>query len=168
MCMIYEFLYIVSSAFTDTEVDGIMEKFAALVKEAGGEVSRHEKVGKLTLAYPIRRQKHGTYVLLQATIPGEAVKKIDRTLRLEWGDKILRHCVTTRTPAEASMAFEMTSYVYPLSDTGLAAFSRRRAPAPAAASPSAMTPATPATSMSPEELDKKLDEILENDSLTSL
>ncbi|MBI2484985.1 30S ribosomal protein S6 [Candidatus Uhrbacteria bacterium] len=166
--MIYEFLYIISSAFTDTEVDGIMENLAALVKDAGGEISRHEKVGKLTLAYPIRRQKHGTYVLLQATIPAEAVKKIDRTLRLEWGEKVLRHCITRRTPAEAGMAFEMASYVYPLSETGAPSILRRRPTPPASAPVIAAAPVAAAESLTAEELDKKLDEILEDSTLENL
>lgn len=167
--MTYELLYIISSACTDVETEELMKKVAGLVEGAGGEIKRHTSMGRFALAYPIKRQKYGTYVLLRATMPGDAVKKVERTLRLDYANQVLRHLVSVLSPVEESAVFEMVAYTYPLAETGFSTGGRddrRRSRPVSAAAPLVAAPVEAALSV--EELDKKLDEILEDDSLTNV
>jgi len=163
----YELLYIVSSAFTDPEVKGIMDKVATLLTGEGGEITKHEVLTKQPLAFPIKKQKHGTYVLMHLTLPGEAITKIDRVLRLEFGDEVLRHMFTQVTEKEAQAAFEIMPYTYPLADRE----PRGDAPRRSAPRREQLAPPVPAVAVDPmsiEELDKKLDEILKDDTLDTI
>lgn len=163
----YELLYIVSSAFTDAQVKDVMNKVETLLKGEGGEFQKHEVLVKQALAYPIKKQKHGTYVLAHLTLPGAAITKIDRVLRLEMGDEVLRHLFTSVTEKEAQAAFEMVPYTYPLAERESRGTSdtRKSAPKRELAPP---VPAVAAEPMSVEELDKKLDQILEDDTLENV
>lgn len=158
----YELLYIVSSAFAEPQVKGVMDKVEALVTAEGGEIKKHAVLAKQALSYPIKKQKHGTYVLLHLTLPPEALLKVERTLRLEMGEDILRHMVTQVTEAEAQAAFELLPYVYPLTEREHSSASRPRIHRKELPPP---LPVASAPKMSVEELDKKLDEILDDDTL---
>ncbi len=159
----YELLYIVSPAFTDPQIKEVMHKVEALVTSEGGEVNKHSVLTKQPLAYTIKKQKHGTYVLMHLTLPPSALLKVERILRLEMGVEILRHLVTCVTEVEAQAAFELLPYVYPLSER-----ERPSSPRPRAPKRELPPPAVAAPKMSVEELDKKLDEILKDDTLDTI
>lgn len=162
----YELLYIVPTQFAETEIDGIRAKVAAMVEQTGAKVTRNESLGKLKLAYPVKHQRHGTYVLVHFDAEPSAISGLDRALRLS--DEVLRHIVVERDPATDKKTYQIASYVAPLSEEAremrrgsLDAAPRRpvaQAPVAEAAVPVATEP-----SMSMEELDKKLDEILDKD-----
>ncbi|HBL39807.1 TPA: 30S ribosomal protein S6 [Candidatus Uhrbacteria bacterium] len=161
----YELLYIVSPAFTDPQVKEVMNKVEALVTGEGGEVKKHDVLTKQPLAYPIKKQKHGTYVLMHLTLPPPAILKVERILRLEMGVEILRHMMISMTEVEAQAAFELQPYVYPLSERERPSSPRPRAPRRELPPP---PPTVFAPKMSVEELDKKLDEILKDDTLENI
>ena len=158
----YELLYIVSPAFPDAQVKGVMEKVEVLVKGEGGEITKHIVLAKQPLAYPVKKQKHGTYVLMHLTFPPASLSKIERILRLEMSEDVLRHMVTLVTEAEAQAAFELLPYTYPLVDRERPVSPRSRVHRQELPPP---PPALSAPKMSVEELDKKLDEILKDDTL---
>jgi small subunit ribosomal protein S6 len=159
--MKYELLYIVPTQYTDAEVETVKEKVAGMIAAAQGTVSRNESVGKLKLAYPIKKVRHGTYVLVRFESEPKAIAGIERQLRLT--DEVLRHQVIQLPNGVEDQPFQMISYVAPLSEEARA--DEQRAPA----KPSSAPTAAPApvkreeVSLSIEELDKKLDEILETD-----
>ncbi|MDA1038587.1 MAG: 30S ribosomal protein S6 [bacterium] len=165
--MTHELLYIVSPSFTDVEVEGVMKKMEALIAGAEGEIKRHQVVSKLPLAYPIKKMKHGTYVLMHFTAPGEGLAKLERTIRLEHGEEVLRHLLTLVTPGQEDVAFEMIQYEYPLAENKRPVASPRGEKPKAAALPPP-PPAVFSEPLSVEELDKKLDEILEDDELKTV
>ena len=177
--MMYELLYIVPASFADTEVDGVKAKVAALLEKAGGAIVRHDTLGKIRLAYPIKGQRHGTYVLAYLTAEGTAVAGMERSLRL--ADEVLRHHILIATKGAETTKFEITSYVAPLSEEaretkegtgprreGEASRDMRPkvAAAPRAAAAAVVAKVEPA--MSVEELDRKLDAILEGDVTASI
>ena len=191
----YELLYIVPSQYTDDEVKGICETVTGLVEKEGGKVIRDENLGKIKLAYPINRVRHGTYIVLHVEAESEQIGAINRQLGLN--DEVLRHQIVLLPNGAEAREYSISSYVAPLSEEGRAENKRghssdsregaRPKPvsttAPEAASTAAVeevavkeessekteeiAPPTPAkkeeVSMSMEELDKKLDKILEGD-----
>lgn len=166
--MRYELFYIVPSSLADAEVESVQKKISSMVTEAGGEISRDESLGKIKLAYPINHVRHGTYILVHFEAEASVVKDFDAKLRLT--EEILRHTLTKMVPSTETKKYELTSYVAPLSAEGHS--SSRPKPAPATpkklAPPLPTKPAETAPKMSVEELDKKLDEILESNVLKDI
>ncbi len=164
--MKYEILYILSSAFSDTEVADEQKKVAALIEEAGGQISRDEVLGKIKLAYPINKQRHGTYVLVHFEAETSAISPLEEKLRLS--DEILRHTIAKMVPGTEDKKYELASYVPPISAEGKTTKPRPKLTTPKIAPPPPSKPAETAPKMSVEELDKKLDEILESDVLKDI
>ncbi|MBI5794140.1 30S ribosomal protein S6 [Candidatus Uhrbacteria bacterium] len=166
----YELLFIVPTLYTDVEIAGIQAEVTALVKSLGAQVLREENLGKIRLAYPIKSQHHGSYVLVHFDADPSAIAELNRKLGLN--DSLLRHMLLERAPGALEKKFELTSYVAPLTEE--AKKEREGMPRRAPAKPTfrrevapqvAMTTPTlrEGTPMSMEELDKKLDKILEGD-----
>lgn len=163
----YELLYILPAQFADTEIDGLREKQAKMVEATGAKVTRNESLGKIKLAYPVKNQKHGTYVLVNFDAEPTVIAGLDRQFRLS--DEVIRHMILELAPGQENKKFELIAYVAPLSDEAREVSPRRpigspTMPAAKPAVPSAVPArAEDAPTMSMEELDKKLDQILETD-----
>ncbi len=173
----YELLYIVPTQYTDQEVDEIQVKISGIVEKVGGTVSSSKNLGKIRLAYPIKKVRHGSYVLVYFESKPESIKELNRLLGLS--EEMLRHTIVTRVPGFEEREFELTSYVAPLSEEAreqkrearehkkvkpIAPVAPAPAPAPTPIAPPAPSAETPEESkMTMEELDKKLDAILEDD-----
>ena len=160
--MIYETLYIVPSKYSDTELADIQGGVNALFEKHGAEVKKTDVLGKIKFAYPIKKEQHGTYVLAYFEAEGEAMTKIDQELRL--ADEVLRHVIVKREKGIPSESFELSAYQPPLTSEGKRAEKR----APRIETPVAPKPVALEDQMSGEELEKKLDEILEGDVMTDV
>lgn len=168
----YELLYIVSNQFTDAEIEKISKQVADEVTNAGGTVLSSRPIGKIRLAYPIKKQRHGTYVLVHFDAESSVVEVLNRKFGLT--EEMLRHTMTTRRPGAENDVYELTSYVAPLSEearrerqkdhgedaprSGKPRHAEEELPPPPPSATSAQE-----KSMSMEELDKKLDELLDED-----
>ena len=155
--MIYEVLYIIPSKFSDTEIDGTVEAVGKIFENNGAQVKQTQNLGKMKFSYPINHVTHGTYVL--SYISGEELdmKKVDLDLRL--ADMVLRHTIVKREHGIPTGQFRLVSYQEPLTPEGKRATSKKTIKREAATAP--------VESMSTEDLDKRLDKILETD-LTNL
>ncbi|MFC1638820.1 30S ribosomal protein S6 [Patescibacteria group bacterium] len=147
----YEIIYIVPSKYTDAEMEGVVGKVSGILKEAGAEISDTYQMGKRRLAYPIDRQRTGSYVLSHFEAEPEAVAKIDAVLRLT--GEVLRHMTVERDPHLTQMpSFNEVD-------------ERRTEERPERRErekPMVQAPAKPAAKadVNMEDLDKKLDQIL--------
>ncbi|HMJ60179.1 MAG TPA: 30S ribosomal protein S6 [Bryobacteraceae bacterium] len=79
---IYEELFIVRPDATDEEVDPLVEQLKSVIVQAGGTLDKTEKWGVRKLAYRLLKHNEGQYILLQFTAQAEAVKEIERRLRV--------------------------------------------------------------------------------------
>lgn len=156
--MTYEILYIIPSRFSDTEIDGVAKKIEEGLVKAGATVEKTENLGKIKLAFPIKKERHGTYILTYINVDGEKMKKIDQDLRLT--DEILRHTIVKREEGIPTGAFKLSSYEAPITPEGKRSHKKGKMDAPAQARPAAA--AEPITMA---ELDKKLDSILDDKDL---
>jgi small subunit ribosomal protein S6 len=78
----YEELFIVKPDATEEEIDGVVEQVRSLIETGGGTVDKLEKWGLRKLAYRVKKQIDGHYVLFQFSSSPEAVKEIERRLRV--------------------------------------------------------------------------------------
>ncbi len=65
------------------------------LKSLGAEVTKVENWGKRRLAYEIRKQREGTYAVLEASAEPAMIKEFERQLRLN--ENVLRF-ISTRVP----------------------------------------------------------------------
>lgn len=79
---IYEELFIVRPDATDEEIDPLVDQVKNVIAGASGTVEKLEKWGVRKLAYRVAKRAEGYYVLLQFTAGPEAVKEIERRLRV--------------------------------------------------------------------------------------
>lgn len=161
----YELLYIIPAVFTDPETEAVIQKIAGMITTAGGSIVRSQNLGKLKLAYSIKQQKHGVYVLVQFDADPAVVNKLDADLRLS--ENVVRHLITERPEGAEKRTYVVEAYQAPLSEEGFrtrvatTGGERKRVGSKPAAPATTAAPIKRGPEMSVEELDKKLDAILE-------
>lgn len=77
----YELVFIVHPDLDDTALKDVIEKVSGWITEAGGSVSKIDLWGKRKLAYAIRKQKEGQYVLLSTLMEPTFGVTLERNLR---------------------------------------------------------------------------------------
>ncbi len=77
----YELVFIVHPDLDDTALKDVIEKVSGWITEAGGSVSKVDLWGKRKLAYTIRKQKEGQYVLLKTQMEPTFGATLERNLR---------------------------------------------------------------------------------------
>lgn len=77
----YELVFIVHPDLDETAFKDTVEKVKGWITEAGGSVSKVDFWGKRRLAYPIRKQKEGQYVLIKTQMPPAFSATLERNLR---------------------------------------------------------------------------------------
>ena len=150
----YEILYIIPAKYTEAEVKSIMDKTKGIIESTGAaKVSEMHNLGKRRLAYPIGQVRFGNYVLAWFEAEAAAIKKVDELLRLDV--EVTRHLITLRDKnikTIPSFAEEEPKHRDEREE-------RPRFSAPTQA------PVLPSAPVNPEELDKKLDAILNEEVL---
>lgn len=163
----YELLYVVGTQYTDPEVEGIQKKVEALLAKNNATILRNENLGKIRLAYPIKKVRHGSYILVHFDADPSVLKELNRQLGLI--DEVLRHTLLTRAPGAENKKVEIFAYVAPLSEEAkrmdskpaVTSHREKQARVDEIQMHAPVTVTEPA--MSIEELDKKLEQILESD-----
>lgn len=87
----YETLYILQSQLEEEKIEELIEKFKAIVEREGGQVSNLDKWGKRRLAYEVKKQKEGFYVLMNYTAPAKACDELERSFNITEG--VLRYLI---------------------------------------------------------------------------
>ena len=85
----YELVLILNPEIADENVGAVNERVGQWVSAGGGEVVSTNPWGRRRLAYPIREQREGNYIVTQLRIAPKATAELERNLRL--ADDILRH-----------------------------------------------------------------------------
>lgn len=87
----YEGLFLFGTAAT-VDVEGSVKQIGDLVQKHGGEILLLKKWDERKLAFEIKKNKRGLYVLCFFKAPGDAVDKISRDVNLS--ETILRLLIT--------------------------------------------------------------------------
>ena len=78
----YEVVIIVSSTMEETTLNGIIDKIKGWVTDSGGTVTGVDNWGKRRMAYAIRKQRDGQYVLFKIQINPNFSAELERNIRL--------------------------------------------------------------------------------------
>src|SRR5271165_4679248 len=79
---LYENVFIARQDISGAQVDALADAFTQLVADNGGEVRKREYWGLRNLAYRMRKNRKGHYVLLNLAAPPAAVAELERTMRI--------------------------------------------------------------------------------------
>ncbi len=79
---IYENIVIFDSSLSDEEAESAVTKIKGIVTGSSGEVLKVDMWGRRKLAYEIKKQKKGIYVLLLYKTPPETIKKLEEFFRV--------------------------------------------------------------------------------------
>ena len=79
---VYEELFIVRPDATDEQIDPLIEQIKGVIVQAGGTLEKTDKWGTRRLAYRVMKLSEGQYILLTFNAQPEAVREIERRLRV--------------------------------------------------------------------------------------
>ena len=88
----YENVFIARQDVTPAQVDGLTETFEKIIKDQGGSVAKTESWGLRTLAYRIKKNRKGYYVLFNIDAPTEAIQEMERQMQLN--EDVIRFLTT--------------------------------------------------------------------------
>jgi small subunit ribosomal protein S6 len=79
---IYEELFIVKTDAGDEAIDQLVEQLKSVITGSGGTVEKVDKWGVRKLAYRVRKQHEGYYILILFSATPVAVREVERRLRV--------------------------------------------------------------------------------------
>jgi len=88
----YELVCIVQPDLDETAFNEMVERVKGWITDAGGKVDKVDVWGKRKLAYLIRKQREGQYVLFNVSLPAEATADLDRNIRFL--EPVMRYMLT--------------------------------------------------------------------------
>ncbi len=89
----YELVFIVHPDLDDNAYKEVVERVRVWITEAGGSVSKVDLWGKRKLAYAIRKQREGQYVLMKTQMPPTFSAQLERNLRFL--EPVMRFLITS-------------------------------------------------------------------------
>jgi small subunit ribosomal protein S6 len=97
----YEVLYIVRADLDDEKVQDAVKRVNTLIERSGGSVERTNLWGKRKLAYEVKHQKEGSYVLQDFQFEPSRIPELEAALKIT--EEVLRHLIV-RKPEKAAVA----------------------------------------------------------------
>jgi small subunit ribosomal protein S6 len=88
----YELVCIIHPDLDDNAFKGVIEKVSGWISEAGGNVDKVEPWGRRRMAYSIRKQREGQYVLFHISMLPGATASLERNIRFQ--ESVLRSMLT--------------------------------------------------------------------------
>ena len=92
----YENVFIARQDISGAQVDALADTFTQLIADGGGEVKKREYWGLRNLAYRMKKNRKGHYMLLNLDAPAAAVVEMERNMRIN--EDVLR-LLTVRVEA---------------------------------------------------------------------
>ena len=79
---LYEHIYLARQDISAQQVDALTARFKAVIESFGGKVEKVEYWGVKSLAYRIKKNRKGHYMLLNLDAPAAAVVEMERNMRI--------------------------------------------------------------------------------------
>ena len=88
----YEIIFIAHPDLDEENLNNVVEKVKGWIADDKGEVISVDNWGKKRMAYRIRKQRDGQYVLITANMEPSAVKNLSQNMRFV--ESIMRSMIT--------------------------------------------------------------------------
>lgn len=89
----YESVFIARQDIATAQVEGLCDTMTKVIEDNGGKVTKKEMWGLRSIAYKIKKNRKGHYVLFNIDAPSDAVVEMERQMRLN--EDVLR-CLTVK------------------------------------------------------------------------
>ncbi len=106
----YETIYILRPNLNEEEVRQTINKVEELIKQKG-EIISTENWGKKKLAYEVKKEKTGIFILTRFRASGELITDLERLYRYE--DNIMRFIIVKLTKREIEALEKKASQMKP-------------------------------------------------------
>lgn len=100
----YEMTYILNPVLEDDKFSELVDYVNKLIEDNGGEIAEVDEWGVKKLAYDVDKKSTGYYVNLYFEVPGTAVEKVERNMRIH--DDIMRY-LTLKYDAKMKRYYEL-------------------------------------------------------------
>ena len=88
----YEIMYILKDNLEEAARKEVIEKLHALLTSQGAKVTKVDEWGLRDLAYPIKKETKGYYVVIKVECEPNATKEFDRKTKIN--SNVLRYLIT--------------------------------------------------------------------------
>jgi len=79
---LYESVFIARQDVSSTQVEAMADEFAGIITSAGGSIKKREYWGLRTLAYRIKKNRKGHYVMFNLETDSNTLKEYERIMGL--------------------------------------------------------------------------------------
>ena len=86
---LYESVFIARQEISAQQVEALADAYESVIKDNGGSVEKRENWGLRSLAYKIKKNRKGHYVLFNIDAPADALHEMERQMRLN--EDVLRY-----------------------------------------------------------------------------
>jgi small subunit ribosomal protein S6 len=88
----YELVCIIHPDLDENAFNGVVEKVKGWIGESGGSVDKVDVWGRKRMAYAIRKQREGQYVLFNISLEPATTTALDQNLRFL--EPVIRYIIT--------------------------------------------------------------------------
>ena len=79
---LYESVFIARQDISSTQVESMADEFAGIITEAGGKIHKREYWGLRSLAYRIKKNRKGHYIMFNLETDAATLKEYERIMGL--------------------------------------------------------------------------------------
>lgn len=79
---LYESVFIARQDISSTQVESMADEFAGIITNAGGKIHKREYWGLRSLAYRIKKNRKGHYIMFNLETDGATLKEYERIMGL--------------------------------------------------------------------------------------
>lgn len=115
----YEMMFIARTDVPEEEIDKLNAQMESVVSGAGGKTEKIDKMGRRRLAYHVKKQREGFYVLFTFEGNGDTVREFERRLKVT--DAVIKYLTVRvderkKAAAEAKAAAKRQAAAQPASE----------------------------------------------------
>ncbi len=103
----YESVFIARQDISSQQVEGLTETFGKIITDYDGEIAKSEYWGLRNLAYRIKKNRKGHYVLFNIDAPPTAIQELERNMRIS--EDVLRYLTIRVDELEEGPSIQMQS-----------------------------------------------------------
>lgn len=104
---IYENIIILNASLSDEDIEATSGKIKDLITSSGGEILKVDAWGRKKLAFEIKKQKKGFYLLLLFKAPSPTIKKLEDYYKVL--DSVIKFMVLKLEKKQAEAAVQSVS-----------------------------------------------------------
>ena len=95
----YEMVFIIQPEMDEEPLAAAVDKISQTIVDLEGQVQQVEPWGKRRLAYTIKKYQDGFYSLMQMELPAQAVRSLEKSLKLM--EEVIRHLIVRKDESVA-------------------------------------------------------------------